>query len=147
MTMRVYYTSADAQGAKATWSVYSELYLSSESPEPVDGSQVLVEAGMDSEQEADLYAKALQRSENWPKPWAEQLELTALKDQVAVANQILPERERQVSDLREELQQAIWAANRLRRELREVTAERDHLRDRLDAIAAVVAKYDERNGE
>jgi chromosome segregation ATPase len=75
------------------------------------------------------------------------LELTALKDQVAVANQILPERERQVSDLREELQQAIWAANRLRRELREVTAERDHLGGRLDAIAAAVAKYDERNGE
>lgn len=143
--MRVYYTSADAPGANATWSVYSELYLSSESPEPV--SRMLVEAGMDSEQEADLYARALRRAETRPKPMAEQLELTALKDQVAVANQILPEREQQLSDLREELQQAIWAANRLRRELREVTAERDHLRGRLDAIAAAVDKYDKRNGE
>lgn len=60
MTYTLHYASQDGPGADATWSVYSEQYESIDSPEPIDGSQVLVASGLPDEDAAHREARRRQ---------------------------------------------------------------------------------------
>lgn len=58
-THRVFYWSADGPGTDATWSVYSEHYVTPDAAEPIDGSTTLV-SSHPSEAEAEAEARRLQ---------------------------------------------------------------------------------------
>lgn len=60
MTYTLHYISADSGASTSTWSVYAEEYETIESPEPIDGSQRLVVAGLPSEAAADHEARRRQ---------------------------------------------------------------------------------------